>query len=113
MEITSVTKPAQIRYRPLPMDTSIPTAIGGVVRSMTELTDCVFFIMTVQIIAPMRRKMLPIMAENVERKKVQLLLGIPLCAQYYVGSAAMRRTNENTHVSRAKAAHIVPRRSIQ
>lgn len=61
------------------MDTSIPTGtIEGSI--ILELIDCVFWIITVQMLAPMRMNMVPTIAKPVDAKKVKLFLATPLNA---------------------------------
>jgi hypothetical protein len=62
------------------MVTSMPAVTGGTVFAIIAvLMDCVFFIMTVQMLAPMRMKRLPMMEKVVEAKKVNADFATPLC----------------------------------
>lgn len=70
---------AQVRYKPLPTETTIPIGVGFPANPMTiSLTDSAFLMMTVHIAAPMRINKLPIMAKVVEAKNVKLFFAIPL-----------------------------------
>jgi hypothetical protein len=69
MDRKSDTNAAQMRNKPEPVDTCMPTGTGCAA-TMTVLTDEVVLIMTVQMLAPMRRKRLPIIARVVDAKNV-------------------------------------------
>jgi hypothetical protein len=68
-------------------------------------------ITTVQMLAPMRRRMVPATENKVDIRKVLLFLRMPLRGTR--SGIAVDCSARMTHVTRASAAQIVPRRIIQ
>lgn len=92
MDTTMHANAAQVKAKPDPDDTTIPTEMGGSPMSRL-LTASVRLMRTVQMLAPMRISKLPTMENSVETKKVKLRLRTP--------------------VTSAKEAQMVPRSNIQ
>lgn len=77
MDTTMHANAAQVKAKPDPDDTTIPTEMGGSPMSRL-LTASVRLMRTVQMLAPMRISKLPTMENSVETKKVKLRLRTPL-----------------------------------
>ena len=71
---------AQVKNKPDPADTTIPTETGGSPIS-NRLTASVRFMRTVQMLAPMRISKLPEMENRVDTKNVKLFFRIPLLSE--------------------------------
>lgn len=91
MDKKSDANAAQIRNRPDPVDTSMPTGVGFAEDMRVELTDSIFLIMAVQMPAPIRIKRLPTIAKPVEMKKVKFFLATPLWENMRGGGGGMAR----------------------
>lgn len=79
METTRQAKAAHTMSKPEPADMVIPIGTTFVTdKASRVLTDSDFFMMTVHMLAPMRSKMVPAIANIVDMKKVKLFLANPL-----------------------------------
>ena len=77
VDTTMQANAAQVKNKPDPADTTIPTETGGSPMS-SWLTASVRFMRTVQMLAPMRINKLPEMETRVDTKNVKLFFRIPL-----------------------------------
>jgi hypothetical protein len=77
MDTTIQANAAQVKNKPDPAETTIPTGMGGNPMSRL-LTASVRFMRIVQMLAPMRISKLPAMENMVETMKVKLFFRMPL-----------------------------------
>lgn len=96
MEASRVTKAAHARYTALPIETVMPRGVGSeALPTMNPLIDSAFFMMTVQIVAPMSNIALPIMVNAVDTRKAKGCFKRPLewQSQYAIHRSAGERSS--------------------
>jgi len=82
VDIRRQAKAAQMRYRPEPTETLMPSGTEAF-SNEREFTDSAFFIKAVQIDAPTRRNIVPMIAKLVDTRKATVCFTRPLSGHRY------------------------------